>query len=339
MSRYVGVDLHKTNFVVCWYTDEQKYQLETYSMEKESIEKFKSKLSKQDEVAVESTGNAFYFAREIEEVVKKVRVIDPYQFQVISKSVKKTDKNDARLIAQYLSKGLLPEIRVRSKKESQIGSLISTRDQLVKSRSSLKNKIHSILNQNGIVTKKESLNSNKALEDILKCKLDEMVLLELEILIRTIKTLNENIKKIDKAIEEAGKNLKGYETLSSITGIGNLTATILLNTIGKIEDFENEKKLTAYFGMAPRVYQSNETCHYGRITKRGNPIARTSLVQATWVAIRYSPYLRNFYKKLQKRKGSAKAIIATARKFLTIIFQALKNNWIFQDFNKFVLVA
>ena len=87
----------------------------------------------------------------------------------------------------------------------------------------------------------------------------------------------------------------------------------------------NEKKLFAYFGIIPRVSNSNESVHHGRITKQGNKLARTTLVQCTLVAIRYSPYLKAFYDKLKSKKGSGKAIIATAKKLLGIIYNTLKN--------------
>jgi hypothetical protein len=71
----------------------------------------------------------------------------------------------------------------------------------------------------------------------------------------------------------------------------------------------------------------------------GNKIARTALVQSTLIAIRYSPYLRRFYDKLKVKKGSGKAIIATSRKMLGIIYLTLKNKWVFEDFSKFQLVG
>jgi len=107
--------------------------------------------------------------------------------------------------------------------------------------------------------------------------------------------------------------------------------------IGNIEDFEDEKKLAAYFGIVPRVSNSNETNRQGRITKRGSKLGRTTLVQCTLIAIRYSPYLKAFYEKLKAKKGSGKAIIATAKKLLGIIYLTLKNKWVFEDFPNFVL--
>ena len=334
MRRYIGVDLHKNTFTVCYLSSKGK-EFKSFKVDRREIEAFKQTLTRDDELAVESTGNSGYFVREVKDWVKAVRIINPTQFKIISQSVKKTDESSAEIIAKYLSKGLVPEVRMRSKEEAQLASLIGTRDKFVKLRTALKNKIHNILNANGIVTKKEIFASEKNLEKVLDSDLDQASLFELRIIITELRNLNKAIEEIDKELTDRGKKLKGHKNLTSITGIGDISATILLNTIGDINDFEGDHKLAAYIGIVPRVHISNETSHYGRITKMGNKIARTALVQCALIGIRYNPYLRAFYLKLKAKKGSGKAIIATARKLLTIIYRTLKNNWVFEDFNNF----
>ena len=336
MKRYIGVDLHKNTFTVC-YLSKKSQELKSFKVSKVEIEAFKATLSKNDEVAVESTGNTGYFVREIKRAVKVVRIINPTQFKIISHSVKKTDEKDAEIIAKYLSKGLVPEVRMKSKEDAQLSSLIGTRDKFVKLRTMLKNKIHNILNANGIVTKKELFSSKKGLERVLDNDLDQASLFELRIVVTEIQNLSKSISEIDNELKNRGSKLKGYKNLTSIKGIGDISSTILLNTIGDINDFNGDHKLAAYIGIVPRVQVSNETSHYGRITKMGNKLARTALVQSTLIAIRYNPYLRDFYMRLKAKKGSGKAIIATARKLLTIIYRTLKNNWVFEDFSNFKL--
>jgi transposase len=228
---------------------------------------------------------------------------------------------------------------MRTKEESQMASLISTRDKFVKLRTVLKNKIHSILNANGIVTRSEMFGSKKELDNVLKMDIDEAYKFELRIIIEQIHNLNKAIEKIEKKLTERGSKIDGHKNLTSIKGIGDLTATILLSAIGDINNFPDDKRLAAYFGIVPRVEVSNESSHYGRITKMGNKIARTALVQSTLIAIRYNPYLKAFYNKLKARKGAGKAIIATSRKLLAIIYRILKNNWIFEDFTNFKFVV
>jgi len=339
MRRFIGVDLHKNSFRVCYYASETEHQFKTYQVRKTGLEAFKKSLKRSDEVAVESTGNTGFFTREIEGTVKRIRIVNPIQFKIISNSVKKTDDEDAITIARFLSKDMIPEVRMRSKEQAQISSLIGTRDKFVKLRTSLKNKIHNILNANGIVSKPEMFTSNKGLGIVLNLKLEEAYRFEIGLVVEQIKNLNEAIAKIDEELKSRGSKLKGHKNLKSIKGISDTGATIFVNTIGDVKDFKDEKALFSYFGIVPRVHISNQTVHYGRITKMGNKIARTALVQSTLVAIRYSPYLRSFYDKIKEKKGAGKAIIATSRKMLGIIYNTLKNDWIFEDFTNFKIAA
>jgi len=337
MGRAIAVDLHKTSFTVCFYNSEEDYEFKTYGVNQRGIEFFKANLKKTDEIAVESTGNTAYFVREVEKKVKRVRIVNPIQFKIIASSTKKTDDIDALTIARFLKRDLIPEVRMRTKEESQIASLIGTRDKFVKLRTALKNKVHNILTANGIITKREAFTSEKALDKILTLNLEASYKFELELIIQEIKNLNQSIDKINNELKDRGQKLEGHKNLTSIKGISDTGATIFLNTIGNIDDFKSEKHLAGYFGIVPRVYISNKTIQYGRITKQGNKIARTALVQSTLIAIRYSPYLRGFYDRIKARKGSGKAIIATSRKMLGIIYNTLKNNWVFEDFTKFKL--
>lgn len=336
MRRYVGVDLHKNSFQACYYGKTAEEQ-RVYPMSPAGLKRFKEELHKTDEVGIEATGNARYLASEVERAVRKVRIINPWQFKVISASMKKTDEQDAKTIAKYVSKGLVPEVRMRTKEEQQTASLITTRDKLVKLRSALKNKIHNILNANGVVTKREVFSSIKSLEAVLTLPLDTAYLFELEVIVEQIKSLTVSINKITEELNQRGKKLKGFKNITSITGVGDVSAAIMLNAIGDVNDFKDEDKLASYFGIVPRIHNSNETMRHGHITKMGNKIARTALVQSTLIAIRYNNHLRSFYERLKAKKGSGKAIIATSRKLLAIIYRTLKYNLVFEDFNHYKL--
>jgi len=187
--------------------------------------------------------------------------------------------------------------------------------------------------------KKESLSSEKGLKSVLGYRVNPVAKVELEVILSQIRSLNEGIKRLDEELSEKGKELDGYKNITSIKGIGPKSGTILLSVIGDINDFESEKKLAAYFGIVPRVSNSNETSHSGRITKKGSKLGRTTLVQCTLIAKQYSPYLERFYQRIKSKKGAGKAIIATSKKLLGIIYKTLKNNWIFEDFPNFVLKA
>ena len=78
----------------------------------------------------------------------------------------------------------------------------------------------------------------------------------------------------------------------SIKDIGAKSAAVFLSVIGDIQDFPSANRLASDFGLVPRVVRSNLTEYKGRITKRGSKLGRTTLVQCTLIANRYSPYFR-----------------------------------------------
>lgn len=334
--RYIGVDLHTTQLTVCCLTEAEEPQRKTYSLAK--ITEFVKDLKLTDQVAVEATGNTNWFVGQIENKVERVVIVEPRSFEVIRRSVKKTDERDAEALAHFLRAGLLPEARRRTPEQEAVRSLAQTREKLIGLRTKLINQVHALLVRHGQKEKRERLTGSKGLEQVIeKYEWSQAEQVELEVIRQQVEALGEGIKKLDKAISEAGERLRGFENLVSIKGIGVKSAAVLLSVIGEVRDFKSEDRLASYFGIVPRVRNSNETVHHGRITKQGSRMGRTTLVQCTLVALRYSPYLRKFYQAVKERRGSGKAIIAAARKFLGIIYNTLKNDWVFEDFPNFVL--
>lgn len=334
MKRYHGVDPHRNCFTVC--TRRRDGQNETREWSIRQLDVFAKTVKPRDEVAVEATGNVRLFCEALKDRGCRLVVVNPHQFEVISRSVKKTDENDAKMPAGFLANDLLPEVRMKDEAHARVASLAQTRDKLVKLRTTLKNKVNNLLAARGVLIRKESLAGEKGLNGVLGAPVSELERMELEILVGEIRHLNESIKKVGNLLREQGPKLPGWENIVSIKGIGEIGAAILLSTIGNIADFADEGKLAAYFGIVPRVSNSNETQRSGRITKQGCKPGRTALVQCALIAARYSPYLQAHYRRIAAARGTGKGIIALARKFLSIIYKTLKHNWIFEDFPQFV---
>jgi hypothetical protein len=110
------------------------------------------------------------------------------------------------------------------------------------------------------------LSSEKRLKAVLKMHCDLLVNLGLKIIIDQIRSLNRSIAELEETIGKQGEKVEGHKNLTSIKGIGGLTGGILSSIIGDIGDFADEGKLAAYFGIVPRVSNSNETERCGRIT-------------------------------------------------------------------------
>jgi transposase len=333
--RYIGVDLHTTQLTVCYLKTSAEFEFKQYRLDE--IETFLSRLTDGDSLAVEATGNSRWLVNLVKERVSWVVIVNPREFEVIKRSAKKTDRRDALNLARFLAVDMLPEVRPKSEQAEAVARLNETRSKLVGVRTSLLNKIHALAVSRGWKLKKESLSSRKALARAMQLEWSQIERLELEIISEQINALKEGIKRLEAAIGEESRKLSGFENLITVTGIGERSAGVLLSVIGAVEDFETENKLASYFGIVPKVSNSADRVNHGRITKRGSKMGRTTLVQCTLVAIRHNSYLKKYYEQVKARRGHGKAKIAAARKYLGIIYNTLKNNWVFADFNNFEL--
>lgn len=330
---YVGVDLHKNNFTACYIRKDVENEFKVYELSQDGLKDFRDTLSRRDKVAVESVSNVSFFCDAVKKHVKSISVVAPGHFQIISKSIKKTDKNDAEALAFYLSKNMLPKARTKEKIYYDLGSLIDTREQLVRSRKNLVNRTHAITIRHGVNIPRRRLIAKNAFSTyVFSEPWDDNVLFELKLIHNQISNITKNIQKLETKITELASTLKGYENIISITGIGELSAALLLSVIGNIDDFKTSGQLASYFGIVPKVSQSNETDKNRRITKKGSKIGRSTLVLCSMVARQKSTYLKEFHERIRDRRGGGKAMIASARKFLVIVFNTLKNDWVFDDF-------
>src|SRR2546429_274869 len=110
-KHYIGIDLHRNQFTCCVRLENGRMYVTSWKLE--DLARFVKKLRPTDEVAVEITGNTRLFHDAVSPYVARVVVVDTNQFRVISRSVKKTDPNDARALALHLAKGMLPEVRMK----------------------------------------------------------------------------------------------------------------------------------------------------------------------------------------------------------------------------------
>jgi transposase len=330
--RYIGIDLHTTQLTICYLGTDGGEQFEEVKIDR--VSEFVNKLEPTDQVAFEATGNSLFLQNKLLEKLpaQNVIAVNTLQFKLISKSVKKTDKNDAQLLAKYLSKDMLPEARLRNERDSQILNLIETRDMLVSATTAFKNQIHNILLKLGVKLKSSDLSSKKKRNKLVeKFALSGMYQFQVEFALNNIAHNESEADKLEAKLDELKLEVKQIENLTSICGIGTKSAMGIKAIIGEIDDFESPDKLVAYVGLCPSVSNSNETVCHGRITKRGNKLIRKLLVQCAWVSIRYNPVLKDFYTILKKKKPAGKAIIAVARKLVYQIYYTLKYNWYFTD--------
>lgn len=339
MKLSVGVDLHKGQFTVYWRSESQQIRgWEKYPTVDRSYERFERKLTLYSEggyevrVAVESTGNTRYFKNRIEGLGIPVVVINTLKFKVVTESVKKTDRHDAETIAEFLEKDMLPEARLCSEKSEELRRVLKTRTTLVRSIVSVKNQIHGMLLGMGIEIRRSALQSKKGRRRVLDVLAEQnRTGAAVAPLMETIDRLHDEVKKLEKLIEELVTGDRVVELIMTIPGAGLITAATIRAYTDDISRYRGPKQYAAYAGLVPWVQDSNQTERHGRITKHGAEELRTALVQIVVGMMRSNRktgkyWLMKRYAALKVRKGSGRSIVATARKLSTIIWHMLTND-------------
>jgi len=340
MKMSIGVDLHKTQFTVCFLGESRKIQESgMYPVSEKGFEEFLAKTADFTEkgyevsAAVESTGNARYFRNRLLTAGIDVTVVNTLKFKVVNESVKKTDKHDARTLAEFLEKEMLPESVLCSQESEDLRRILKTRTLLVRTMVSVKNQIHGLLLGYGIETKRGQLQSKKERQRILVGLADHRYIggaaKAVEPLFETIDQLSAQVKNLEKVIVSLVEKDEDVELLMTIPGVGIITATTIRAYMDEISRYDSPKKFASYIGLAPWVQNSNETIHHGHITKRGPEELRTAMVQSVLGMVRNSKKTGEYrimskYRVMKKIKGSGQSIIATARKMSTIVYMMLK---------------
>ena len=339
MQMSVGVDLHKGQFTVYWLSGERsESQFERYSTSATGYRQFENRLRLYEGngyvvgVAVEATGSARYFKNRMERIGIEVVVINTLKFKVVNESVKKTDRHDARTIAEFLEKDMLPESWLCSEKSEELRRILKSRTVLVRSMVTLKNQVHGLLLGYGIETKRGQLQSKKERRRILDVLAEQgLAGYAVEPLLDTIDTLAGEVKKLEKVLIEQVKGDRMVELLMSIPGTGLITAATVRAYVDDINRFREYKHFSSYAGLAPWVQGSNDHYRYGHITKRGPEPLRTALVQMVLGMVRNQKRtgayrIMQTYRSMKPHKGSGTTIIATARKLSKIVWHMLTND-------------
>jgi transposase len=203
-------------------------------------------------------------------------------------------------------------------------------------RTKLKNMAHAAFSRNGVALARAAFASAAGRARLsARAQLPDADQLVLDVALRQIAQLDSEVKAVEEEVVRRGKSLRGVSRLLQVHGLNLLSAISLLAEVGDMALFETSKQLVSYAGLATSTRQSSETTRHGGITKRGRKRLRTVCIQAVLAMVnRAETPLMEFDQRKKREKGAGKAICATARKLLTIIFVLLKKGldyWYLED--------
>lgn len=325
--RHIGLDVHQTFCEVAIREDGKTRSAGRVATSRETLELFAASLCATDEVAMEVTGPAMEIARVLDPHVARVVVANAQDVRAISHARVKSDRFDARTLAELLAAGMLEGVWIPGPEIQALRRRVARRAALVRQRTRAKNEVHAALAR--CLLGRAPVSDLFGAEGRAWLQVQQLGVEEAETIagcLRQIDFLDGEIGSIDRELARWAVSSIDAKRLMTIPGVGPGVAVALLAAIGDIARFPTARQLVAYLGLDPKVRQSGEqTARHGRISKRGNAHARAVLVEAAWQTLRQPGPLRAFGERVRARKGAQVAAVAIARKLACLAWQLLTN--------------
>lgn len=323
----IGLDLAKNVFQVHGADRYGKPQL-TRQLRRRQMVPFFTRLEP-CVVAMEATRTANYWARVLRDLGHDVRLIAP-QFVKPYVKTNKTDAADAEAICEAATRPTMRFVPVKSTDQQAALSLHRARSGLVRARTAVANQIRSLLEEFGVVL---GLGIQRVRDDV--PALIEDGELDLPPLFRRVlQELHTHFRELDVRIESLEHELKAWhrsndasKRLEKIPGVGWLTATALVASIGDAKTFKNGRQLAAWLGLVPRQHSSGGKPRLLGISKRGDAYLRTLLIHGARAAIRTVDRDRTatgqWARQVISRRPKNVAVVARANKNARIVWALL----------------
>jgi transposase len=251
-----------------------------------------------------------------------VHVIDARHAKAgLALQASKTDRHDARGLAQIMRTGWFKEVRVKSTGAYLLRALLASRGMLVATRCALENQIRGLLKTFGLVL-------GKAGRRRFEVRLRELLAAEPRLgrlvtpLLEVRRSLVEQIQTYDRCLVGIARRHAVVRRLMSVPGVGAVTAVAFVAAIDDPSRFRRSRHVGAYFGLVPRRYQSGEVDRPGRISKAGDQLVRTLLYEAANALLtrsRQRSALKAWAEAIAARCGHKKAKVALARKLAVML--------------------
>lgn len=323
-TMYIGMDLHK-NFLQIAIMDNNGKVLTNSRIENNhrQVSNFFRYIRADNTKVVMESSSVWYGTYRYLTDHKKLDVIlsNPIKTKAIASAKIKTDKIDAKVLADLLRGGYIVQCYVPERNVMELRELVRHRAFLVRTRTKMKNKIHSILLMSGIrIGEKYPFSAAyvKRLKELHNYRIDSYL--------SVMESLDGTIADVSKKIRQTAAEDEMARLLMTVPGIGYYSALLISSEIGDVSRFPDSHHLCAYAGLVPSVHSSGGVTYTGKITKTGSRYLRWTLTECVHSHARYEKEsnITRFYNRIAVRRGKAKATVAAASKMLRMIYWMLK---------------
>ena len=238
----------------------------------------------------------------------------------------KTDKVDARVLAELCRRDLVPELWVPAIEDRELRERLRRRMHLVRMRASAMNRIFGLLTQWGLRLSLRRLRQADAMDLLGQRGVPQVWRDSIAEALAVIDLLDARIAPIDRELGPLARGDARVRLLDTIRGVGDLLGLTLASEIGDVARFKSPRKLIGYAGLAPSVHQSGDRSRTGALSKAGSRTLRWAAVEAAQHAWRPSNPWHQLYAELAARAGKNPAKSAVARKILIAAWHVLSRD-------------
>ena len=330
---YVGIDVHKKTYVIVVRVCQTVVKKWTTASDPKALAKQLLKFFNGGKIhtVYEAGFSGFGLHRELTRAGIDSIVVHPAAVEVAAHNRVKTDKRDAAKLAEQLEAGRLNGIRVPSEDQEHARLLSRTREQLVQTRSQVKQQIRAKAHQFGLIAPEDRREmSPRFFQELLDRSPSETFTLAIEALWQIWQSLDQQINHLVAQLKQQAAADVNEATYRSAPGVDPISARVLSNELGDMAQFRNERAVFSYTGLTPSEHSSGDNVRRGHITKQGNRHLRGILLEIAWRPVRKDPALQVFFDRLHPRMGRKKAIIAVARKLIGKIRAAFRKGELYQ---------
>ena len=217
-----------------------------------------------------------------------------------------------------------PRIWRPTLEERDLRQLVWHRQKLVWMRNAVGNQLHALAMGEGVCRKKK-LFTKKGRVELESLKLGPWASHRRQELLKMLDALDPSLQQLDRAVQQQAEQNAEAVRLMTHPGVGPVTSLAFVLTIGPVQRFERSKQVVSYLGLNPREHSSGGRQRLGAISKQGNPMMRSLLVEAGHTAARLDAELRQDYQRMKLRRGSGVAKVAMARKLAVRMYWMLRN--------------
>jgi len=323
--KIVGCDLH-TRYQQIAMLEEETGELIERRLEHASGQArgFYAGLEAPVRVGIEATGHTRWFEGMLAELGHELWIGDAAQIRASMVRKQKTDVRDAAHLLELLLSGRFPRLWRPTMAERDLRQLVWHRQKLVWMRTAVANQLHALAMGEGVCRKKK-LFTQKGRIELAGLKLDFWASRRRQELLRLHDQLDASLGEFDQAVAEQAEQNPAAVLLMTHPGVGPVTSLAFVLTLGSVERFARSKQVVSYLGLNPREHSSGGRQRLGSISKQGNPMMRSLLVEAGHTAARLDQELRQDYQRLKLRRGGGVAKIAIARKLAVRMYWMLRS--------------